>query len=85
MLGEPYFDEYSKSNPDVWQNIFGEENRSKVREIQSSDCTFAENALSDFGQFVGLGENILTDGEELPEGAETLQGDSQTAVVFLAL
>ena len=85
MLGEPYFDEYSESNPDVWQTILGENKWSKIREIQSFDCTFAENTLSDFGQLVGLGENILTDGEKLSEGAETLQGDSPTAVVFLAL
>ena len=72
MLGESYSDEYPEPNPDAWESVLGENSWSKVKEIQSSDCTFAEDILADFGQLVGLGENILTDGEELPESAETL-------------
>lgn len=72
MLGEPYFDEYPELNPDAWQDVLGENGWSKVGEIQSDDCTFAEDALSDFGKLVGLGENILIDGTFLPENAETL-------------
>lgn len=52
MLGESYSDEYPEPNPDAWESVLGENSWSKVKEIQSSDCTFAEDILADFGQLV---------------------------------
>ncbi|MBP3271385.1 MAG: hypothetical protein J6M17_04045 [Ruminococcus sp.] len=72
MLGNPYMDEYPDPNPDKWQSILGENTWSQVEEIQSGDHTFAEDALAEFGALIGLGENILLENDDIPEGAEVM-------------
>lgn len=72
MLGEPYFDEYPEPNPEAWSTVLGENDWSKVEEIQSADCTFAEDALAEFAQLIGLGNNVLADAEDMLENAEML-------------
>ncbi|MBP3271825.1 MAG: hypothetical protein J6M17_06300 [Ruminococcus sp.] len=72
MLGRPYMDEYPDQNPEKWQSILGENTWSQVEEIQSGDHKFAEDALAEFAQLIGLGENILLENDDIPQGAEIL-------------
>ncbi|MBQ1434164.1 MAG: hypothetical protein IIZ09_13810, partial [Ruminococcus sp.] len=57
FLGEPYFEEYPEPSPLKWQTLLGID-WAKVEEIQSKDRTFAEEALSEFGEVIGC-ENML--------------------------
>ncbi|MBP1536147.1 MAG: hypothetical protein IK999_18815 [Ruminococcus sp.] len=57
FLGEPYFDEYPEPSPLKWQTLLNID-WAKVEEIQSKDHTFAEEALSEFGEVIGC-ENML--------------------------
>ena len=57
FLGEPYFDEYPEPSPLKWQTLLNID-WAKVEEIQSKDHTFADEALSEFGEVIGC-ENML--------------------------
>ena len=72
MLGDPYMDEYPAAIPEKWQSILGENSWSQVDEIRSGDHTFAEDALAEFGALIGLGENILLENDDIPDGAEVM-------------
>ena len=72
MLGRPYMEDYPDPTPEKWQSILGESTWSQVEEIQSGDHTFAEDALDEFAQLIGLGENILLESDDIPDGAEIL-------------
>ena len=70
FLGEPYFDEVPEPSPLKWQTILGID-WSKVKEIQQGGHTFAEDALSEFGEVIGC-ENMLAEYGDADDSAEWL-------------
>lgn len=75
ILGESYMDVPSPNGAkDLWQPLLSANSTWKqVTEIQNGSYTFAEDALAEFAQLMGMdGNQILLDNEDADDGAAVM-------------
>ena len=75
ILGESYMDEPSSTGEkDFWQPLLTENGTwEQVTEIQNGSYTFAEDALAEFAQLIGMdSEQILLDNEDADDSATVM-------------
>lgn len=75
ILGESYMDVPSPNGEkDLWQPLLSANSTWKqVTEIQNGSYTFAEDALAEFAQLMGMdGNQILLDNEDANDGAAVM-------------
>lgn len=72
FLGSQYFDEVSELSPPKWQSLLGID-WPQVEKILNTDYTFAEAALGEFAEIIGMdGKNILLEYDEVGDSAQML-------------